>query len=131
MKVRRLMLIGAAMMASLSLAGPAMSERTRSAYVRLAELEIDPAQLERFQASVNEEIEASIRLEPGVLALYAVSLKDNPAQVRVFEMYTDAAAYAAHLETPHFRKFKAETEHMVRSLRLLDAMPVALGAKGR
>ena len=125
------MLIGAAMMASLSLAGPAMSETTRTAYVRLAELEIDPAQLERFQASVNEEIEASIRLEPGVLALYAVSLKDNPAQVRVFEMYTDAAAYAAHLETPHFRKFKAETEHMVRSLRLLDAMPVALGAKGR
>ena len=125
------MLIGAAMMASLSLAGPAMSETTRTAYVRLAELEIDPAQLERFQASVNEEIEASIRLEPGVLALYAVSLKDNPAQVRVFEMYTDAAAYAAHLETPHFRNFKAETEHMVRSLRLLDAMPVALGAKGR
>jgi quinol monooxygenase YgiN len=28
---------------------------------------------------------------------YAVSLKDHPAQVRVFEMYTDAAAYAAHL----------------------------------
>ena len=131
MKVRRRMLIGVAMMATLSLTGPAMSDTTPSAYVRLAELEIDPDQLERFKASVNEEIEASIRLEPGVLALYAVSLKDHPAQVRVFEMYTDATAYAAHLETPHFKKFKAETEHMVRSLRLLDATPVALGAKGR
>lgn len=131
MKIRRLILMGAAMIATLSLPGPAMSDTTRTAYVRLAELEIDPAQLERFQASVNEEIEASIRLEPGVLALYAVSLKDNPAQVRVFEMYTDAAAYAAHLETPHFKKFKAETEGMVRFLRLLDAMPLALGAKGK
>jgi quinol monooxygenase YgiN len=60
-----------------------------------------------------------------------VSLADNPAQVRVFEMYTDAAAYAAHLETPHFKKFKAETEGMVRSLRLIDVTPVALGAKGK
>ena len=77
-----------------------------SRYVRLAELEIDPAQLDDFKSAISQGIEAAIRLEPGVLVLYAVSEKENPAHVRVFEMYTDANAYKAHLETPHFQKFR-------------------------
>jgi len=43
------------------------------------EIEIDPAQLEAYRAAVREQIEAAVRVEPGVLALYAVSDKDNPA----------------------------------------------------
>jgi quinol monooxygenase YgiN len=96
LKSKLLLLVGAFLMAIQCLGGPAMSETTPSAYVRLAELEIDPAQLERFKTSVNEEIEASIRIEPGVLALYAVSLASDPAQIRVFKMYTDGQWTAAH-----------------------------------
>jgi quinol monooxygenase YgiN len=110
-------------------AGSASAQTAESPYVRLAELEIDPAQIERFNASIREEIEASIRAEPGVLTLYAVSVKDEPSKIRVFEMYVDAPAYAAHLQTPHFRKFKAETQDIVKSLKLFDAIPVALGAR--
>ena len=99
--------------------------------VRLAELEIDPAQLDAFKAAVTEGVEAAVRTEPGVLALYVVSEKDAPSRIRVFEMYTDAAAYATHLETPHFKKFRATTEKMVVSRKLLDAVPVVLGAKPR
>jgi quinol monooxygenase YgiN len=67
----------------------------------------------------------------GVLALYAVSETDNPAPVRVFEIYTDADAYKTHLETPHFRKFRATAENMVKSRELIDAAPIALSAKAR
>jgi quinol monooxygenase YgiN len=98
-------------------------------YVRVAEIEIDPDQLEALKAAAREEIEASIRVEPGVLALYAVSEKDNPAHVMVFEIYADADAYKAHLETPHFKRYKAATQHMVKSLKLFDAVPIMLGAK--
>jgi quinol monooxygenase YgiN len=70
--------------------------------VRIAELEIDPAQLERYKAALKEEIETSIRVEPGVLTLYAVAEKENPARIRIFEMYAGVEAYKAHLETPHF-----------------------------
>jgi quinol monooxygenase YgiN len=97
--------------------------------VRVAEIEIDPAQLEAFKAAVKEEIESSVRVEPGILALYAVSDKDNPAHVIVFEMYADRDAYKAHLETPHFRKYKTTTQDMVRSLKLLETVPIALSAK--
>jgi quinol monooxygenase YgiN len=97
--------------------------------VRLAELEIDPAQLDLYKAALKQEIAASIRLEPGVLRLYAVSVKDHPEQVRLFEMYANQAAYESHLQTPHFKKYKAETREMVRSLKLLDTEQILLGSK--
>jgi quinol monooxygenase YgiN len=84
----------------------APAEQVQGRVVRLAELEIDPAQLENYKAALREEIEASIRVEPGVLTLYAVSVKDSPARIRILEMYADADAYKAHLETPHFKKYK-------------------------
>lgn len=99
--------------------------------VRLAELEIDPAQIEKYTAALREEIEASIRLEPGVLTLYAVALKDHPNQVRILETYAHAEAYKAHLETAHFKKYKAATQGMVKSLKLLETEPILLGAKGQ
>ena len=101
----------------------------QSRVVRLAELRIDPSQLEEYKAALRDEIEASIRLEPGVLTLYAVSVKGDPAQIRLFEMYLDTAAYEAHLQTPHFKKYKAGTQGMVKSLVLVETDPILLGAK--
>ena len=97
--------------------------------MRLAELEIDPAQLDSYKAALKEEIEASIRLEPGVLTLFAVSVKDHPNQIRMFETYADVAAYEAHLQTPHFKKYKTGTQRMVKSLTLIETDPILLGAK--
>jgi quinol monooxygenase YgiN len=102
---------------------------TSTRYVRIAELEIDPAQRDAFASAIAEEIEAAVRVEPGVLALYAVSEKDDPGRVRVFEIYADEQAYKTHLETPHFLKFRAVTGNMVRSRKLIDAVPIALAAK--
>lgn len=97
--------------------------------VRIAELEIDPAQLDSYKAALRAEIETSIRVEPGVLALYAVSVKDHPNQIRLFEIYANQAAYEAHLQSAHFKKYKSETARMVQSLKLIETEPVLLGAK--
>jgi quinol monooxygenase YgiN len=105
------------------------AQQMKSRVVRLAELHVDPSQLEEYKSALRDEIEASIRLEPGVLTLYAVSVKGDPAQIRIFEMYADAAAYEAHLQTPHFKKYKTGTQGMVRSLVLVETDPILLGAK--
>ena len=105
------------------------AQQMKSRVVRLAELHIDPSQLEDYKSALRDEIEASIRLEPGVLTLYAVSVKGDPAQIRIFEMYSDAAAYEAHLQTPHFKKYKTGTQGMVKSLVLVETDPILLGAK--
>jgi len=81
--------------------------------VRIAELEIDPAQMEAYKAALREEIETSVRLEPGVLALYAVYEKDNPARIRLLEIYADADAYDAHIASPHFQKYQTGTLNVV------------------
>jgi quinol monooxygenase YgiN len=109
----------------------AMSEERPQQYIQIAEIEVDPAQLDSYKAVATEQIEAAVRLEPGVLVLYSVSHKDNPAHVTVFEIYRDRVSYLAHLQTPHFLKYKATVETMVKSLKLIPVDPVVLGAKAK
>lgn len=128
MSKRHLLRIVGAMLA-ISLSGSVMAQETRGPVVRIAELEIDPAQLENYKAVVKEEMETSIRVEPGVLALYAVAEKGKPTMLRFFEMYTDEAAYNAHRESPHFRKYVEVTNDMIVSRKLIENDPVQLSAK--
>lgn len=131
MRAKRVAMIGTALfVGTLLLKGLLLSAETgQDRVVRLAELEIDPAHLEHYKAALQEEIATSIRVEPGVLTLYAVSVKDHPTQIRLFEMYANAAAYEAHLQSPHFKKYKSGTVAMVKSLKLLETEPILLGAK--
>jgi len=127
MGLKRLLFLIAAM---LTVAGsPGFAQATKEPYVRVAEIEIDPAQLETYTTAVKEQVEAALRLEPGVLALYTVADKQNPAHVTVFEIYADAAAYEAHLETAHFKNYKITTQAMVKSLKLRETVPILLGVK--
>lgn len=128
MTAKLLLVLGVSMLAS-SLAGNVHGQQARAPYVRVAEIEIDPAQLDSYKAAAKQVIETSVRAEPGVLALYAVAEKDNPARVIVFEMYADLEAYKAHLETEHFKTYKAVTQNMVKSLKLADTIPIALSSK--
>jgi quinol monooxygenase YgiN len=93
--------------------------------VRIANLIVDEVHLESYKAALKEEIEASVRLEAGVLTLYAVSAKDDPAYFTILEIYADQASYEAHLKTPHFVKYKTSTQEMVKSLKLAESEPLA------
>ena len=108
-----------------------MSEERPERYIQIAEIEVDPAQLDGYKAAATEQIEAAVRLEPGVLVLYSVLNKDNPAHVTVFEIYRDREAYLAHLQAPHFLKYKATVEKMVKSLKLSLVDPIMLGTKAK
>jgi quinol monooxygenase YgiN len=105
MTARRLLNLGG-MVLVLSLGGVAAVEEPPVPFVRIAELEIDPARLEAYKTAVKEEMKTSVRVEPGVLAIYAVAEKDNPTKLRFFEMYADEAAYKAHVESAHFKKYR-------------------------
>jgi len=97
--------------------------------VRLSQITVDPGQLHSYNAFLQEEIEASMRLEPGVLSLYAVSEKENPNKITILEIYKDEAAYQSHIRTPHFLKYKQGTLHMVQDLKLIDVDPLIPGLK--
>ncbi len=97
--------------------------------VRLAKLVIDSAELENYKMLLKEGIEASVREEPGVLTLYAVSEKENPTYFTILEIYADDAAYHSHIQTAHFQKYKTGTSKMVKSLELVETIPLIPGMK--
>lgn len=106
-----------------------LSAQNKKLIVRVARLEIDPAQLENYKVALKEHAETAVRIEPGVLTLYGVAEKEHPNHITVFEIYADAAAYKAHLETQHFKKYKLVTKSMVKSLELIETDPIVLAAK--
>jgi quinol monooxygenase YgiN len=131
MKTKGIIVLGLLMIAScLFLAiQRGLSEPLDNRMVRIAELEIYPDQVDAYKVALKEEIDASIRTEPGVLTLFAVSIKGHPEQIRLFETYRDAASYQAHLQSSHFKKYKEQTQRMVKSLTLLETDPILLGSK--
>jgi quinol monooxygenase YgiN len=98
-------------------------------YVRIAKIVVDSNQIERYKAAVKEHAEAAVAKEPGVITLYAVYDKEQPANVTVFEIYASMAAYKLHIQTAHFLKYKATVKDMVKSLVLTDVVPIALATK--
>jgi quinol monooxygenase YgiN len=106
-----------------------VSAQQNGLVVRMAKLQIDSAQLENYKAALKEHAETAVRAEPGVLTLYAVYEKNNPTHVTVFEIYASQDAYKAHLQTAHFIKYKTSTKDMVRSLELVETVPIALETK--
>ena len=88
--------------------------------IRLSEIEIDPNYLQEYKAILKEEARASVQLEPGVISIYPMYQKEDPAQVRILEIYANREAYESHLKTPHFQKYKTTTLKMVKSLKLID-----------
>lgn len=100
----------------------------RDVIIRISEIEIHPEHLEEYKAILKYEAEASVRLETGVIAIFPMYQKDNPTQVRILEMYQGQKAYQSHLKTDHFQKYKTTTQHMVKSLKLVDMEAMDLAA---
>jgi quinol monooxygenase YgiN len=96
------------------------SAQSNELVVRISEIEIDPQQIQQYKAILKEEAAASVRLEPGVVCIFPMYKEENPAQVRILEIYASRQAYESHLKTPHFQRYKATTVEMVKSLKLVD-----------
>ncbi|MEZ0131090.1 putative quinol monooxygenase [Flavobacterium sp. LBUM151] len=97
-----------------------MSAQKKDIMIRISEIEIYPDYLSEYKVILKEESSASVKLEPGVLAIFPMFQKKDSTQIRILEMYKDNDAYQAHLKTPHFQKYKTTTIKMVKSLKLVD-----------
>lgn len=98
-------------------------------YVRIAKIIVDTSQLKQYQSFLKEGIETSVKLEKGVLRMFAVYEKDKPNHVTVFETYASKEAYESHTKTTHFQKYKNGTLKMVKSLELVDVVPIIYESK--
>ena len=97
--------------------------------VRLSKIEVYPQYLDEYMKYATEVGEISLRTEPGVLTMYAVGEKENPCRITILETYASREAYEKHTASEHFRRYKQETLHMIKSLVLADQTPLNPGNK--
>jgi quinol monooxygenase YgiN len=68
----------------------------------------------RFEQLVSETIEKITAEEPGTLMYIAHRAPDSPNARIFYELYTDEAAFAAHENGAHTRRFFAERANHLR-----------------
>ena len=78
------------------------------------EFTLDPARRDDFLPLMLENAERSRRDEPGCRQFDVCTDEARPESVFLYELYDDAAAFAAHLSAPHYQAFAAATGPMIR-----------------
>ena len=117
----------AAVSGCMSLNAPDRADKAKGAenmQVRIAELEILPEWLDAYLEAAGAVGAESVAKEPGVVCIFPMQKKESPTSIRIVEIYRSEKAYKAHLATPHFRKYKEGTPHMIKSLELVSMRPL-------
>lgn len=96
---------------------------------RIAKIKVDGSTLEKYKSALQEQMNAAIKLEPGVLSYTAVSDKKDSTLITIFEVYASQEAYQSHIQAPHFKKYKETVKDMVLSLELIDMDLIARARK--
>ena len=108
-----------------------MSGKQVSAYAITVTFEVDRVDLDTFLRLVLDNAAQSVRNEPECLRFDVLTPfgEDGPAEVFLYEIYTDRAAFDVHLASPHFKSFDASTLPIVRK-KTVTAFEVVQNAKG-
>ena len=93
----------------------------------IAVLDAKPGLVEEFRAAIVELVR-QVRQEPGCIVFIAYEARDTPGRFYLYEVYADAAAFAAHLQTDHVHTFISSLPALSTggpgSLIQLDEIPV-------
>ena len=68
----------------------------------VVQMEVRSGRREEFLAGMAANAEASVRDEPGCLRFDVCSVEADEHRFVLYELYADAAAFAAHKASPHF-----------------------------
>jgi (4S)-4-hydroxy-5-phosphonooxypentane-2,3-dione isomerase len=121
-----ILLLAAALLPSM-LGGPAAAQ-SAATYVNAVDLDIVPAEREKYMEAIKENGAASVK-EPGCRQFDIHVLASNPNHVFLYEVYDNEAAYQAHRTTDHFKKYAAATANMVAQRNPRPMTPIAFNSK--
>ncbi|KZQ38596.1 antibiotic biosynthesis monooxygenase [Enterobacter cloacae subsp. dissolvens] len=92
-------------------------------------VEVKPEFQTEFKNIVLPEMAESLKVEKGVLAMYAATDSQTPNRWYFYEIYASEEAYQLHRQTPHFRDYLRQTAHMSVSKNAIPVKPVFLRNK--
>lgn len=73
---------------------------------------VHPEHVDAFITAGDGDAQGSVRDEPGCFRFDIHQDVEVPTRFYLYEVYTDEAAFQAHLETPHFLTWKGIVEEM-------------------
>ena len=79
----------------------------------VVEFRVKAGARERFLELVTANAAASVRDEPGCRRFDILLPEEGGERVDLYEIYDDAEAFAAHLETPHYNRFRAASAELI------------------
>ena len=106
----------------LPMPGQRVAAQSAGMFVNAVDLDIVPAERENYLAAIKENGAAAAR-EPGCRRFDILNLSSDPNHFLLYEVYDNEAAFKAHRETEHFKKYAATTAKMVAKR---DARPMSV-----
>jgi (4S)-4-hydroxy-5-phosphonooxypentane-2,3-dione isomerase len=79
----------------------------------MVQMEVRPGRREEFLAGMAANAAASVRDEPGCLRFDVCSVDGDENRFLLYELYTDAAAFATHKAAPHFAQWRVIAEQVL------------------
>jgi autoinducer 2-degrading protein len=79
----------------------------------VVQVQVQPDRREEFLAGISANAEAAVRDEPGCLRFDVSSVAGDPNRFFLYELYTDAEAFAAHKASPHFAQWRQIAERVL------------------
>lgn len=105
---------------TLTMAKEVIQDNNSGMIVRISEIEVYPEYLDEYLNYAKEVAQKSVEQEKDVISIYPMSVIKDNTQIRILEIYKNQEAYKNHIDSPHFKKYKEGTLHMVKHLNLVD-----------
>ena len=84
-------------------------------YAVCVTFQLIPGSMDAFMPLMLGNAQTSLSDEPGCHQFDVLSDSNTPDAVHLYELYTDRAAFDAHLQSTHFKTFDAAAASMVAS----------------
>ena len=95
----------------------------------LVDFQLKPGARSEFRRLIDENADASVRTEPGCLQFDVLEPEGEGDRVLLYEIYSDSAAFDAHLRTEHFRVFAGASESLILQKTVTRSSLVFSGAE--
>jgi quinol monooxygenase YgiN len=114
----------------LPMPGQHVAAQSAGMFVNAVDLDIVPAEGEKFLAAITENGMASVK-EPGCRRFDILNLASDPNHFFLYEIYDNEAALKAHRETAHFKKYAATAASMVAKREARPMSVIASNAQAK
>ena len=100
--------------------------------VYMRRIEVEPAQLAKYQQLVSNEAIRAVREDSGVMGMFITAEQANPNIIHIMEIYKNVAAYENYINSQKYQELTTNIKSMILSSKTIENLPtkIILSEKG-